>query len=90
VSQIQHLHPERRRPLLWRIVACELGADVAGDADAPGSQVGDEPGGVGSGTAAVTRGMAHWLERERLLMMGLVVGGSIKGSNFSLGVTTLD
>jgi predicted dinucleotide-binding enzyme len=34
--------------------------------------------------------MAHGLERQRLLMMGLVVGGSIKGSNFSLGVTTLD
>jgi 8-hydroxy-5-deazaflavin:NADPH oxidoreductase len=33
--------------------------------------------------------MAHWLEGAGLLMMGLTTGGSINGSNFSLGVSVL-
>lgn len=31
--------------------------------------------------------MARWLEGAGVMMMGMAVGGSIKGSNFSLGVT---
>jgi 8-hydroxy-5-deazaflavin:NADPH oxidoreductase len=33
--------------------------------------------------------MAHWLEGAALLMMRLAVGGAVKDSNFSLGISTL-
>jgi predicted dinucleotide-binding enzyme len=33
--------------------------------------------------------MAHWLEGAGPLMMGLAIGQSVKGSNFSLGITIL-
>jgi 8-hydroxy-5-deazaflavin:NADPH oxidoreductase len=34
--------------------------------------------------------MARWLEGAGLLMMRLVIGGAVKDSNFSLGISTLD
>jgi len=33
--------------------------------------------------------MAHWLEGAGLLMMRLAIGGAVKDSNFSLGISTL-